>query len=162
MFASIIAALDKNRLIGKRGGLPWYLPADLKHFKEITWGKPIIMGRTTHESIGRPLPGRTNIVLTEKKEEISGCVVAHSVEGALMAAKDTGSNEVIIIGGARVYEEFLPTAKRMYLTLIDHAFEGDVYFPLYNEQEWREEAREPHEPDEKNRYAYTFVTEERI
>ncbi len=131
------------------------MPADLRHFKELTVGKPVIMGRKTYQTIGRPLPDRLNIVLSEMPEEIPGCMVAHSVEEALRRAGN--APEIMIIGGATVYKQFLPQTERMYLTRIDHAFEGDIYFPEYNEHEWREISREEHVPDEKNPYPYAFI-----
>lgn len=161
MIISLIAAMDKNRVIGKSGNeLPWRLPADLKRFKSVTLGKPIIMGRKTFESIGRPLPERTNIIITRsEKYEAPGCVVVHSPEKALSAAGD--APEVMIIGGAEIFARFLPLAKRLYFTHVSGEFEGDIYFPSLDPKEWREIFREAHEPDEKNPYNYTFVTLER-
>lgn len=158
---SLIAAIDKNGVIGKDGKeLPWYLPADLKRFKNITMGKPIIMGRKTYESIGKPLPGRTNIIITRKENyEAPGCLVVHSPEEALQAAGE--APEIMVIGGAEIFAQFMPRASRLYLTLIDRAFEGNVYFPKWDAAEWREVSRETHEPDEKNFYAYTFIVLER-
>ena len=155
---SLIAAMDKNRVIGnKDNALPWRLPADLKHFKNITLGKPIIMGRKTFESIGRPLPERTNIIITRnKKYRAPGCVVVSSPEDALRVAGN--AKEIMVIGGAEIFAKFYPLAKRMYLTLIDAEFEGNVYFPEWDPAEWHEVTREPHEPDEKNPYKYTFIT----
>lgn len=156
---SLIAALDSKHAIGKKKALPWYLPADLKRFKELTMGHPIIMGRKTYESIGKPLTGRANIVLTrEARYEAAGCKVVHSVEQALEAARNApnDSDEVFVIGGAEIFREFLPRADKMYLTLIDHDFGGDVFFPEFDKTEWREVTREPHVPDEKNPYPYTF------
>lgn len=161
---SIIAALDKNRLIGSTKGLPWYLPADLVHFKKVTLGKPVIMGRRTHETIGKPLPERKNIVLTRDEDfRAPGCIVVHSTEEALRKAAEhpPAGGEIMIIGGGQIYKEFLPLTDRMYLTLIDHEFTGDVYFPEFDWNEWREVKREEHEPDSKNPYKYTFVTLER-
>jgi dihydrofolate reductase len=156
---SIIAALDTNNLIGSTGTMPWHLPADLRYFKECTVGKPVIMGYKTYQSIGKPLPDRTNIVLSELVEEISGCIVVHSVTEALHQAGEVP--EIMIIGGRMVYKHFLSHANRMYLTRIDHAFEGDVYFPEYNKEEWHEVSCEPHIPDEKNLYPYAFIILER-
>lgn len=173
MMISLIAAMDKNRLIGKGGNeLPWRLPADLKRFKSITLGKPIIMGRKTFESIGKPLPDRTNIVITRnEKYEAPGCVIARSPEEALRAARLLGearpkgtagdAPEIMIIGGAEIFTHFLPRARRMYLTLVEEEFSGNIYFPRWSPEEWRETSREPHEADEKNSYRYTFITMER-
>lgn len=158
MTISLIAAMDKNRVIGTDDGkLPWHLPADLKRFKSLTIGKPVIMGRKTFESIGRSLPERLNIVITRNKNyEAPGCAVVHSADEALAQTKD--ALEVMVIGGAEIFTQFFPRAGKMYLTLIDGVFSGSVYFPEWNSAEWREVSREAHEPDEKNRYGYTFLT----
>ncbi|MDO8530517.1 MAG: dihydrofolate reductase [bacterium] len=160
---SMISALAKNRAIGKRNALPWYLPADLKHFKEKTTGKTIVMGLNTFKSVGeRPLPNRKNIVLTDDKnyQAPEDVVLAHSIEEVLEMTKNDG--EVMISGGAMVYKQFFPLAERLYLTFIDHDFEGDIFFPEFNKGEWREVSREDHEPDEKNAYRYSFVVLERV
>ncbi|OHA04290.1 MAG: hypothetical protein A2934_02060 [Candidatus Sungbacteria bacterium RIFCSPLOWO2_01_FULL_47_10] len=166
MNISLIVALDINRLIGVKNGIPWHLPADLWHFKSLTVGKPIIMGSTTHETIGKPLPERVNIVITRKKDYLAeGCVIVSSVEGAIAAAenalKEMSGNEIMIIGGGEVYRQFLHRANRMYLTRIDYEFHGDTYFPEWSPDEWQEVSREEHEPDEKNLYRYAFVVLER-
>lgn len=156
MIVSLIAAIGKNRVIGKDNSLPWKLPEDMKRFKELTIGKPVIMGRKTFESIGRPLPNRKNIILTrDKNYEAEGCKVVHSVEEAL---KFANANEVMVIGGAQIYKEFLPVANKMYLTLIDEDFEGDAYFPEYNIYEWGEVKRQEHQ----GKYRFIFVDLERI
>jgi len=154
---SIIAAMDHNRLIGSENQLPWHLPADLKYFKKITTGKPILMGRKTHESIGKPLPGRLNIIITKNKQYSAlGCKVAHSIEDALSMADN--HPEVMVIGGSSLYKQMLPRAQRMYLTQIQgDTFTGDAYFPEWNKSEWYEIER-----DEKNKYAYSFITLERV
>lgn len=157
MVISLIAAMDKHRVIGKDNTLPWKISADLKRFKELTSGKPVIMGRKTFESIGKPLPNRTNIIITRDKNYMaSGCIVVHSVEGALKAA--AVGKEVMVIGGAEIYKQFLPRANRLYLTLINEEFEGDAYFPEYNKNEWKEVFREDHED---NGLRYAFVNLER-
>lgn len=162
MIISLIAALDKNGAIGNsKNAIPWYLPADLKRFKSVTLGKPVIMGRKTFESIGRPLPERVNIVVTRnEKYEAPGCVVVHSTEEAIRAAGD--APEVMVIGGGELYAQFLPYARRLYFTYVDGEFEGNIYFPEWNPKEWREVFYEAHEPDEKNPYSYTFVALERL
>src|SRR3989338_8105608 len=143
MIISLIAAMDKNRVIGKDNSLPWKLPEDMKRFRGITKGKPVIMGRKTFESIGRPLPDRKNIIITrDRNYKAEGCIVVNSKEEALNAAK--GSEEVMIIGGEQIFEEFLPIANKMYLTFIDKEFEGDAYFPEYDNAEWKEISREEH------------------
>lgn len=158
---SIIAAMDRNRLIGKDNTLPWRLPADLAHFKQVTMGKPIIMGRKTWDSLGRPLPGRTNVVVTRDRDfSAAGCVVVHSMDEALTAAD--GHEEIMIIGGSSFYEQALPLADRMYLTVIDDAFEGDAWFPDYDTQQWQVITEERHGPDEKNAHSYTFLQLDRV
>jgi len=160
MIISLIAAMDKNRVIGKGGKLPWNLPADMKYFKDKTLGKPVIMGRKTYESVGKPLPNRTNIIVTHNQDyKAEGCIVVHSVDEALKAAEN--AEEVMIIGGSQIYEEFLPKANKLYLTIIDTEIEGDTYFPEYKIEEWKEASYEEHERDAENQYDYTFLVFER-
>ena len=163
---SIIAAMGKNRVIGNKNSLPWKLPADMKHFKELTIGKPVIMGSKTFESIGKPLPNRDNIILTlDKDYSAPGCKIALSVEQAILLAEQSSafkeSEEVMICGGASVYRQFLNKAGRMYLTMVDHSFEGDAFFPEFDKDEWLVKEEIGHESDEANSYAYTFLTLER-
>jgi dihydrofolate reductase len=156
---SMIAAMGKNRVIGKDNDMPWHLPADLQHFKKTTLGSPIIMGRKTYDSIGRPLPGRLNIILSRNtKLKIEGCSVVNSLDDALVLANETEATEIFITGGAHLYNTFLENADRLYLTLIDEEFEGDTYFPDYTQFNWNEVAKENHMADEKNPHAYSFVT----
>ena len=151
---SMISALAKNRAIGKKNALPWYLPADLKHFKQITMGKPIVMGRKTFDSIGKPLPGRRNIIVSrDKKLFVEGCDVFHSIDEALSAVKN--ESEVMIIGGANLYEQTIARADCIYLTLIDAEMEGDTFFPELSQQ-WKLVSEEKFSADEKNSYAYSF------
>lgn len=160
MRLTAIVAMSENHVIGYKNKLPWHLPADMHRFKTLTLGKPIIMGRTTYESIGRPLPERCNIVITRDTSfQAPGCVVANSIEGALAAADY--SEEVVVIGGAKLYAYLLPRIQRIYMTIIHHDFNGDTYFPELNMQEWRESERELYEPDDKNAYSYTFITLDR-
>lgn len=157
---SLIAAIAKNRVIGDSSRIPWRLPADLAHFKALTIGKPIIMGRATFESIGKPLKDRINIVITrDVNYKLVGCVVVHSVKDALDAAGN--AEEIMVIGGGQIYSQFLPYASRMYLTLVDHEFPGDVFFPEWDAQDWTEISIEEHLPNEKNPYHYSFVVLER-
>jgi len=160
MIISLIVAMANNRVIGKDNKMPWHLPADLAHFKKITMGKPIIMGRKTYESIGRALPGRRNIVITRQNITLAGCDVFHSLDDALGAVAD--ESEVMIIGGGYLYQRALALAERLYLTLIDLNVDGDTFFPAWNENEWKEIANEQHSSNEKNPYAYRFVTLEKI
>ncbi len=164
MHISIIAAVAANGVIGRENDLPWRLPADLRFFKSMTLGKPCLMARNTFESLGGGLKGRTNIVLTHNREYApEGAIVVHSIdEGLAAAAAHPGDgDEIMILGGATLYEQILPRVDRMYLTRIHHEFEGDTHFPSFDENEWKETAREDHEPDEKNHYSYSFITLER-
>ena len=142
MRISLIAAVAQNGVIGREGGLPWRIPEDLKFFKAATLGKPVIMGRKTYISIGKPLPGRLNIVLTRDRTwHAPGISVAHDLDAALRIAQDSGAIEVMIIGGADIYEAALPVANRIYLTRIQREFEGDALFPFFDPAEWSEVAR---------------------
>ncbi len=153
---SIIVAIGNNRVVGKDNKLPWNLPADLAHFKRETLGKPVIMGQRTFESIGRPLPGRTNVILTlDKSFSFPGCIVAYSIDEALDKLKDF--EEVMIIGGVSIYKQFLPLADKMYLTLINGDFEGDAFFPEFDWAEWEEKERINNSPDKDNPYPYSFL-----
>ena len=157
---SLIVAVSTNNVIGSQGELPWRLSDDLRRFKAITMGKPIVMGRKTYESIGRPLPGRQNIVITRQSEfEAAGCDVVGSKTAALAAAGE--ADEVMVIGGSEVYALFLPDAGRLYLTRIHAEVEGDAWFPEIARDEWRLTADEPHAADERNEYDYSFLTYER-
>lgn len=153
MTISIIAAMGKNRVIGKGNSLPWNLPEDMKRFRELTLGKPVVMGRKTFESIGKPLPNRKNIIITRDKEyNAGGCIVVHSADEALKAAGE--SMEIMVIGGEQIFREFLPKADRLYLTFIDKDFEGDSFFPEYNKNEWKAIKKEEHS---NNQYRFAFV-----
>jgi dihydrofolate reductase len=161
MLISLIAALDRNRLIGADGRLPWHLPADLARFKRLTLGKPVLMGRRTFESIGRALPGRHNIVVSGDPGFIAeGCTVVHGLDAGFLAAGS--APELMVIGGASIYAQGLSRAERMYLTLVDAELEGDVFFPTWPPDEWRETGRETHAADGGNEYGYSFVTLERV
>lgn len=156
---SVIVAMSKNRVIGKDNQLPWHLPADLKFFKETTMGHAILMGRKTHEAIGRPLPGRENVILTRQKDyHPEGCTVIHSVEEALERYR---GKSIFVIGGAEMIKQFLPVVDRLYLTLIDQEFEGDVFLPEFQEDEWVEVSKTKGVTDEKNPYPYYFLVYDR-
>ena len=159
MILSLIAAMDKNRLIGVDNNLPWHLPADLQYFKSVTMSKPILMGRKTYDSIGRPLPGRQNIVLTRGDVEIKGVTVVNSIDEAIATAGDV--EEVMVIGGSSVYELVLPKAQRMYLSFVEGEFKGDAWFPEFNDEDWEIIDEKKQAPDEKNNHACRFVTYER-
>ena len=158
MIVSLIWAMADDRVIGIENRLPWKLPADMKWFRQHTLGKPIIMGRKTFESFGgKPLPQRTNIIITSDPEyQADGIVVVNSIEAALAAAGEV--DEVMIIGGMSFYEQMLPQADKLYMTLIHEKFIGDAWFPLFDMDEWQEQEREDHSADEKNPYAYSFIT----
>jgi dihydrofolate reductase len=160
MRISMIVAMARNGVIGSNGALPWHLPADLKRFKTLTMGHPLLMGRKTHESIGRPLPGRTNIILTsDPSYRAAGCLVEHSVADALARADDAA--ELFVIGGASLYEAFLAVAERIYLTLIDCEFEGDVRFPALDLIEWRCVELDDRRSATDAPFPYSFVVLER-
>lgn len=156
----MIVAASANNVIGANGGLPWYLPEDLKRFKEITMGKPMIMGRATWESIGKALPGRRSIVLTRQNAFVAeGAEVASTPEAALQLAGD--ADEVMIIGGGKVYEQFLPMTRRIYLTRVDADIAGDTFFPDLNPCDWRVLSSEHLPTDEERPYSVSFQVLER-
>jgi dihydrofolate reductase len=158
---SSIVAMAENGVIGRNNQLPWHLPADLKHFKNITSGHAILMGRKTFESIGRPLPQRTNIVLTRNERyQADGCLIAKTLEEAV--ALTPPHQDLFIIGGAEIYKQYLPQVQKLYLTLIHQSFSGDAYFPAIDMNDWKETSRIRHEADEAHAYAYSFVELERM
>ena len=160
MIISFVVAMSKNRVIGKDNSIPWNMPADFKHMRELTIGKPLIMGRKTHESIGKPLPNRTNIILTrDKNYKSEGCTVVHSVEDALNAAE--GAKEAIIFGGEDIYKLFLSKADKMYLTIIDAEIDGDTYFPEFKLANWEEIYHIHHPKDDRHTHDFSFVTLEK-
>lgn len=161
---SILVAMARNRVIGQDNRLPWRLPADLKHFKSLTTGHIIIMGRKTYESIGRPLPGRTNIVITRQKNfNAIGATIVHSVENALQACKQvsTLNQEHFIIGGAEIFQQTLKICQRMYITEIQRDFEGDTFFPEFDPNDWKETQRDKHYSDQDNNIEYHFIVLDR-
>lgn len=157
---SLIVAIGQNNVMGNNNQLPWQMPADLAHFKKLTLDKPIIMGRNTFESIGKPLPGRKNIIITHNPNyKVDGTESFTSLELALESLKS--QPEVMIIGGAKLFQNALTIADRIYLTKIDGNFSGDTFFPPIDPVLWREISREDHPPDEKNAYNYSFILLER-
>lgn len=157
---SIIVAVSTNNVIGVKGDLPWRLPDDLRRFKRLTMGKPIVMGRRTWESIGRPLPGRQNIVLTRRSGfDAPGCDVVQSPAEALAAAGD--ADETMIIGGSQIYALFLPKASRLYLTRVHAKIDGDTHFPEIEANEWQLVASKAHQADDINQFAFEFTTYQR-
>ena len=153
---SLIVAMARNRVIGVNNTLPWHLPADLKHFKALTMGHHIVMGRKTYESIGKPLPGRTSVVVTRNADYApQGVVVVNSLEAAISACGN--DEEIFVIGGAELYRQIIDLADRIYLTEIDADISGDAHFMELDRKRWEEAGRDSHAPDEKNRYSYHFV-----
>jgi len=162
MILSLIVAVDENNVIGKDNKLPWHLPNDLKYFKNQTWAMPILMGRKTFESIGKPLPGRKSIVITRSRDwKHEGIEVVHSVEEAIQKAKEFGVKEIFVIGGAEIFQTAFPQASRIYLTRIHHRFDGDVFFPEVSARDWNLVQSRFCHADEKNQYSHTFEVWER-
>jgi len=159
-YITIVVAIASNYAIGKNNQLLWHLPKDLKHFKDITAGGTVIMGRKTFDSVGKPLPKRRNIVITRKPISIEGCEVVDSVDAALALCKT--EKEVFIVGGAEIYRQTMPLANRIYLTIVHHSFDADTFFPEIDYKEWTELEREDHETDEKHQFSYSFITLERV
>ncbi|MCF5883491.1 type 3 dihydrofolate reductase [Aeromonas veronii] len=157
MKISMIAAMAHDRVIGKDNQMPWHLPADLAHFKRVTLGKPVLMGRKTFESIGRPLPGRRNLVISRNPGyQAEGIEVVGSVEAALELLAGSSVEELMVIGGGHLYAEMLPSADCLYLTRIDLAVEGDTRFPAFDDGQWQRVDCESHPADEKNPHPYSF------
>ncbi|WP_210397138.1 dihydrofolate reductase [Motiliproteus sediminis] len=166
MRLAAIVAQAQNRVIGNRNRLPWHLPEDLKYFKSVTLGKPIIMGRKTFESIGRPLPGRTNIVVTrDPAYQRDGIEVVHSLDQAIERAEQValinGGDEALVIGGAELYAQALPRIERLYLTQVHDEVEGDAYFPAFDPAEWQQSARQDFSSSGCNPFDYSFIVLER-
>jgi dihydrofolate reductase len=166
MKLALIWAMSRNRVIGRNNALPWHLSEDLRYFKRVTMGKPIIMGRKTWESIGRPLPGRTNIVITRDQSfQAAGVRVVHSLDEALRLADHIGviegADETVVIGGAEIYALALPKAERLYLTQVHAEIEGDAWFPEFEQSSWQELAREDFAAAGPNPYAYSFIVLEK-
>jgi len=164
MIVSIIAAMAKNRIIGNKNGLPWRMPADMRHFKQTTMGKPIIMGRRTFESFGaKPLPGRSNIIITRDPSfSPKDCLIAGSPDQALELAARQQADEVMVIGGATIYTALLPKAQRLYLTYIQADIDGDSQFPDYPNSTWKEVSHRHYPADPDNPHAYSFVSLEKF
>ncbi len=157
---SIIVALSENNVVGVRNELPWKLSADLKRLKSLTMGHHIIMGRKTWESLGRPLPGRVNVVITHDRHyKAEGAIVVNSLNEAIQVASD--DTEAFVFGGGIIFREALPLVRRIYMTKVHATIEGDTHFPVLNMNEWKETSREEFKADEKNQYDYSFVTLER-
>jgi dihydrofolate reductase len=162
MIISFIVAASENNVIGKDNKLPWCLPSDMKYFKNITWAMPVVMGRKTFESLGKPLKGRQNIVITRKTDwKPEGVEIVHSIDLAIIAATKMDAKEIFIIGGAEIFQSALPSADRIYLTRIHENFEGDAFFPELKQDEWKLVSSRDCEADEKNAQAHSFQVWER-
>lgn len=158
MLLSIISAMNDKNVIGLNNQLPWHLPADLQRFKQVTMGNTILMGRKTFESIGKPLPGRQNMIITRQPEYVAqGCRVVPSLENALEVVQQEAGH-VFIIGGGDLYAQTIDKVCKMYLTIIHHDFAGDCFFPPWSEHEWQVIEKQDFAPDAKNKFAYTFLT----
>lgn len=160
MTVIIVVAIAENYAIGKNNQLLWHMPADLKHFKQITSGHTVIMGRKTYDSVGKPLPNRRNIIITRQDITIPGCEVVKSVDEALELC--LSEEEVFIVGGAEIYKLAMDKTDRIYLTIIHHSFDADSFFPEIDYLEWKEVSKEDYPADEKHKYSYSFITLERI
>lgn len=165
MILSIIVAMADNRVIGLNNQMPWHLPADLAWFKKNTLNKPVIMGRKTFESIGRPLPNRHNIIISKQAPSESNSTQnvswVQSIDAAIVLAQEQNVDEAFIIGGGNIYKQTLPLANRLYLTHIDAELQGDTHFPDYSPEQWQVIYQEGHQPDDKNGYSYQFEILER-
>lgn len=160
----MILGMDKNKLIGKDNDMPWYIPGDLPNFKKITMGKPVIMGRKTFDSLGKPLAGRLNVVVTRNKQwQAEGAVAVTSLEQAIEVANavETRDNEIMIIGGAGLCRDAMPQTQRIYLTYIDHEYEGDVWFDSFNWEDWTEVSRHDADPATTNGINVTYYVLEK-
>lgn len=163
MTISLVVAAAANNAIGKDGIMPWHLPNDMKHFKNVTWGMPVVMGRKTFDSLGKALPGRKNIVITRQSGwKAAATVVVKSIDDALFVAKEADANEVMIIGGGEIYRALFDKAKRIYLTRVEAEPEADTFFPSLDPQQWYLVSQRNHEADGKNAYNYSFQVWERV
>ncbi len=157
MIVSLVVAAAENNAIGKNNQLLWYLPNDLKFFKNTTWGMPVIMGRKTFESVNKPLPGRMNIVITKQAGwKSDGVTVASSLNDALQKAEAANYKQAFVIGGGEIYKQALPQADVVYLTRVHAEIDGDIFFPALNDDEWQLESNDDFGKDEKHQYAYSF------
>ncbi|MBS1761171.1 MAG: dihydrofolate reductase [Bacteroidetes bacterium] len=162
MIISLVVAAANNNAIGKEGKMPWHLPNDLKHFKNITWGMPVVMGRKTFDSLGKPLPGRKNIVITRQKEwAAEGAIKAENIKDALFIAQQADANEIMIIGGGEIFKSIFNRAKKIYMTRVEADPEADTFFPVIDPARWHLMSQQNYEADEKNAYNYSFQTWER-
>lgn len=161
MTISLVVAAATNNVIGKDNQLLWKLPNDMRFFKNVTWGMPVIMGRKTFESLAEPLKGRKNIVLSRQAAEADGAIVVKSLDDALFLAKQMDMKEVMVVGGGEIYTQAMEKARRIYLTRVEAEPEGDTYFPAIDPKKWRLVRQDDHEADEKHAYNYSFQVWER-
>lgn len=163
MTISFVVAAANNNAIGKGGKMPWHLPNDMKHFKNITWGMPVVMGRKTFESLGKVLPGRKNIVITHNPAwKAEGAIGVQKIKDALFIAEETDANEVMVIGGGEIYKTLFAKAKKIYMTRVDASPEADTFFPEINPKQWKLVSQQNHLADEKNIFNYSFELWEKI
>jgi dihydrofolate reductase len=163
MIISLVVAAANNNVIGKEGVMPWNLPNDLKHFKNVTWGMPVVMGRKTFDSLGKPLAGRKNIVITRQADwHAEGAIAVKSIEDALFLVQETDTKEAMVIGGGEIFKLVFDKAKRIYLTRVDGEPEGDAFFPVIHANQWKLVSQKNYEADEKHAFNYSFQTWERI
>ena len=163
MIISLIVAAAQNNAIGKDGKLPWHLPNDMRYFKNVTWGMPVVMGRKTFDALGKVLPGRKNIVITRQPGwQADDIVVVKNIEDAIFVAKETDAKEVMVIGGGEIYKTLFDKARRIYLTRVEAEPEADTFFPPINKEQWYLVSQQNHEADEKNAYNHSFQVWERI
>jgi len=163
MFISFIVAASDNNVIGVNNQLPWHLPADMKFFRNTTWGMPVIMGRKTFESLGsKPLPGRTNIIITRQQDwQCPGVAAVQSFEDALFVAKETDSKEVFVIGGGEIFSNYISKADRIYMTRVHTSIDGDIYFPAIDAKKWKVVQSRKMQQDDKHAFNFTFETWEK-
>ncbi|HTG57375.1 MAG TPA: dihydrofolate reductase [Niabella sp.] len=162
MIISLVVAASNNNVIGKDNRLVWSLPDDMKHFKNVTWGMPVVMGRKTFESFKRPLPGRKNIVLSNQKGlKIDGAIVLNSVKDVAFMVKEADVKELMVIGGGEIYKMYYPKANRIYMTRVDTVIEGDTHFPVIEEKEWKLVSSIQNKADDKRAFDYTYEVWER-
>lgn len=162
MIISLVVAAATNNAIGKEGKMPWHLPNDMKHFKNVTWGMPVVMGRKTFESLGKPLAGRKNIVISRQQGwKPEGAVVVPTFDDALFLVRETDAKETMVIGGGEIYKAVFDKAQRIYLTRIEAEPEADTYFPAINTAQWKMVSQQKHEADEKNAFNHSFEVWER-
>lgn len=163
MIISLVVAASDNNAIGKDGKMPWHLPNDLKHFKNVTWGLPVVMGRKTFDSLGKPLPGRKNIVISRNSGwKNDNAIGVKSIEDALFLAKQMDVKELMVIGGGEIYKLLFEKARRIYLTRVEGEFEADTFFPAVDDKLWQLVSNDTYKADEKNNYNYAFQVWERI